>query len=162
MRFMREPKRQGKSAQYREQFDLVTARAVAKFNVLNEFCLPLVKVGGRFVAMKGMDPNEEIAEAAYSIETLARSYHKLHPLQLPDESERHIIVIDKEQNAERLSAEAGNTAETTTFVTVTKLNKANVSRGTISSFSFRRNLMVCGEFKVTKSSVMTKRFIEQP
>lgn len=85
----------GKSAQYREQFDLVTARAVAKLNVLNEFCLPLVKVGGRFVAMKGTDPNKEIAEAAYSIQTLGAKLSQIHPLQLPDESERHIIVIDK-------------------------------------------------------------------
>lgn len=86
----------GKKSQYREQFDLVTARAVAKLNVLNEFCLPLAKVGGRFVAMKGTDPKEEIAEAAYSTKLLGAKLAHIHPLQLPDnESARHIIVIEK-------------------------------------------------------------------
>ena len=89
----------GKKAQYREQFDLVTARAVAKLNVLNELCLPLVKVGGRFVAMKGMNPDDEMKEAAYSMELLGAKLSHVHPLQLPESgSERHIIVIDKVQS----------------------------------------------------------------
>lgn len=44
---------------YRDGFDLVTARAVARMAVLNEFCLPFTKVGGRFAAMKGSDPRRK-------------------------------------------------------------------------------------------------------
>ena len=47
---------------HRESFDVVTARAVARFNVLNELCIPLVKIGGYFVSMKGKNADEEIAE----------------------------------------------------------------------------------------------------
>src|SRR5262249_29980717 len=45
--------------EHRDQYDVVTARAVAKLAVLNEFCLPFVRKGGRFVAMKGSDLTEE-------------------------------------------------------------------------------------------------------
>lgn len=81
---------------YRDGFDLVTARAVARMAVLNEFCLPFVKVGGQFAAMKGSDPTEEIAEAARSLKELRGSLYKVHSFSLPvEESDRHIVVIDK-------------------------------------------------------------------
>ena len=60
----------GKNPQFREKFDVVTARAVAAMNVLTEFCLPLVKVGGQFVAMKSEKAPEEVKNAQYAIETL--------------------------------------------------------------------------------------------
>ena len=47
---------------HRESFDMVTARAVARANILNELCIPLVKVGGNFVSMKGKNAEEEINE----------------------------------------------------------------------------------------------------
>lgn len=81
---------------YRDGFDLVTARAVARMAVLNEFCLPFVKVGGQFAAMKGSDPTEEIAEAARSFKELRGSLRKVNSFSLPvEESDRHIVVIDK-------------------------------------------------------------------
>ncbi len=46
---------------HREQYDLVTARAVARMSVLSELCLPLVKVGGHFIAMKAAHANDELA-----------------------------------------------------------------------------------------------------
>ena len=49
----------GKNVDYREKFDAVTARAVAPLNTLLEYCLPLIKVGGVFVAYKGENCNEE-------------------------------------------------------------------------------------------------------
>lgn len=82
--------------QYRDQFDLVTARAVARLNVLNEFCLPFVKTGGLFAAMKGTNPAEEIDEAAKSLQVLQGSFLADHKLTLPvEQSERHIILIAK-------------------------------------------------------------------
>lgn len=80
----------------RDSFDLVTARAVARLSVLNEFCLPFAKPSGMFVAMKGTDPSEELQEAKRSLKELKGSYRETFQLELPIEhSERHIIVIDK-------------------------------------------------------------------
>lgn len=81
---------------YRDGFDLVTARAVARLAILNEFCLPFVKVGGQFAAMKGSDPSEEIQEAGRSLKELRSVLHKVHSFSLPvEESARHMVVINK-------------------------------------------------------------------
>ncbi|AWB46716.1 16S rRNA (guanine(527)-N(7))-methyltransferase RsmG [Paenibacillus sp. CAA11] len=80
----------------RDSFDLATARAVARMSVLNEFCLPFVKPGGIFVAMKGTDPSEELKEAKRSFKELKGIWRETFPFQLPHEqSDRHIIIIDK-------------------------------------------------------------------
>mgnify|MGYP001168818786 CR=1 FL=1 len=86
----------GRLAHHREKYDLVTARAVARLNVLNEFCLPFAKVGGYFAAMKGTNPQEEIDAALYSTNLLGGKMQQVHAFRLPiDQSERHIIVIEK-------------------------------------------------------------------
>lgn len=54
----------------REQFDLAVSRAVAKLNVLCEYCLPFVKIGGTFVAQKGPDIEEELKAAGHAIDVL--------------------------------------------------------------------------------------------
>ena len=80
----------------RESFDVVTARAVARLNVLSEFCLPLTKVGGLFLAMKGSSGEEELRESKKAIELLGGSILKTISFTLPDEQEqRQIIVIKK-------------------------------------------------------------------
>ncbi|MNS16968.1 Ribosomal RNA small subunit methyltransferase G [compost metagenome] len=82
--------------EHRDSYDLATARAVARLAVLNEFCLPFVKPGGVFAAMKGNDPEEEIKEAAYSMKELKGSFVESHNFNLPVEnSERHIVLIKK-------------------------------------------------------------------
>ncbi|MDF2647805.1 MAG: rRNA methyltransferase [Paenibacillus sp.] len=81
---------------HRDRYDLVTARAVARLNVLNEFCLPFVKLDGLFVAMKGADPAEELAEARFSLRELKGVVQDTFQFQLPVEnSTRHIISIRK-------------------------------------------------------------------
>ena len=60
----------GRSRQYREQFDLVTSRAVAKLSVLSEYCLPFVKTGGLFFAYKAGGSSDEAAQAKTAIEKL--------------------------------------------------------------------------------------------
>ncbi|MCQ4087759.1 16S rRNA (guanine(527)-N(7))-methyltransferase RsmG [Saccharibacillus sp. JS10] len=81
---------------YRDSFDLVTARAVARLAVLNEFCLPFVKPGGVFAAMKGTDPTEEITDSAKSLRELRGEITDVDAFRLPfDDSERHIIRILK-------------------------------------------------------------------
>lgn len=80
----------------RESFDVVTARAVARLNVLSELCLPLTKVGGLFLAMKGSSGEEELRESKKAIELLGGNILKTISFTLPDEQEqRQIIVIKK-------------------------------------------------------------------
>lgn len=82
--------------EYRDHFDLVTARAVAKLSVLNEFCLPFVKKGGFFIAMKGSEVDAEVAEASYSLSELKGKIGKIDRMELPyDHSLRHFIHIHK-------------------------------------------------------------------
>lgn len=81
---------------YREQFDVVTARAVASLNVLAEFCLPAVKVGGQFIALKASQSDNELAEADYAVTLLGGQVKQDLALTLPETQDpRHIIVIDK-------------------------------------------------------------------
>ena len=79
----------------RESFDYVTARAVARLNVLSELCIPYVKVGGYFVALKGND-KEEIDEARNAISILGGKIEKIINFLLPDDAgERNIVIIKK-------------------------------------------------------------------
>lgn len=80
----------------RDAFDLVTARAVARMAVLNEFCLPFVKNGGLFAAMKGSDPGEEIKESVRSMNELKAKLRDTYHFSLPlENSDRHIVVVNK-------------------------------------------------------------------
>ena len=80
-------------------FDVVTARAVARLNVLAELCLPLVKVGGTFVAMKGSSGSEELDEAKKGISILGGEIVDVIDIILPDEEEkRQLIIIYKEKD----------------------------------------------------------------
>lgn len=83
---------------YRESFDVVTARAVARMSILSEFCLPLVKVGGHFVALKALHAEEELKKGQKAITTLGGKIENKYTFTLPiEESERTIIVIKKEK-----------------------------------------------------------------
>lgn len=79
----------------REQFDLVTARAVASLQVLAEYCLPYVKVGGTFAAMKGPSCPEELAAAKNAIALLGGQVERVDEYTLSDGSVRHIAIIKK-------------------------------------------------------------------
>lgn len=78
----------------RESYDVVTARAVARLNVLAELCLPLTKVGGYFIAMKAQ-AKEEIEEAKNSISVLGGKLEKIIDLELPDMAGSRCIVVIK-------------------------------------------------------------------
>ena len=86
----------GKRAPYREGFDLVTARAVARMSVLSELCLPLVKVGGQFVALKAAQTENELAVSQTGIMTLGGQVAGDFSFNLPESNDpRHIVVVDK-------------------------------------------------------------------
>lgn len=79
-----------------ESFDYVTARAVARLNVLSELCLPLVKLGGYFIAMKGSSGKEELQEAQKAIKILGGQLENVITFELPDDAgKREILVIKK-------------------------------------------------------------------
>ena len=85
----------GRNKKYREKYDIVTARAVAKLSVLAEYCLPLVKVGGVFLAMKSHSEEEE-NEASKAIALLGGTIEKTDSFKLPGtDMERTIIVVRK-------------------------------------------------------------------
>lgn len=88
--------------EHRDQYDLVTARAVAKLNVLNEFCLPFARKGGTFAAMKGGNPSDELREAATSMRELRAKSIGVEAMQLPwEQSERHIVLLKKTDQTPR-------------------------------------------------------------
>ena len=86
----------GQDSTYREKYDWAMARAVAKMPVVSEYLLPLVRVGGKALAMKGEDAPAEVHSANDAIEMLGGHIRKLVPVNLPGVVEtRHLVVIDK-------------------------------------------------------------------
>ena len=81
---------------HREQYDLVTARAVARLSVLAELCVPLVKNGGLFTAMKAASAPDELKDAAPALSKLGVKEDSIHSFKLPvEDSERYIQVFRK-------------------------------------------------------------------
>ena len=86
----------GQNKDHREKYDLVTARAVARLSVLSEYCLPLVKQGGYFIAMKGSKFVEEIAEGRTAVGILGGEIISAEEVKLPGlDDGRAIIRIRK-------------------------------------------------------------------
>lgn len=88
-----------KDNNFRESFDVCTARAVARMNTLCEYCMPFVKIGGKFVAFKG-EGEEETLEAASAIKILGGKLEKIEKYNLAD-AKRTLIVIDKIKSTEK-------------------------------------------------------------
>ena len=85
----------GKNKLYREKFDIVTARAVAKMSVLSEYCLPLVKKDGYFVALKGPKAEDELDEGKKALAVLGGKLIKDEELTLPGTTEERTLVLVK-------------------------------------------------------------------
>ena len=86
----------------RNYFDVVSARAVARLNILCELCMPLVKIGGIFIAMKGEKSQEEINEARNAIKILGGKILDVISFELPDNiGQREIIVIEKIKDCDK-------------------------------------------------------------
>lgn len=89
------------AAAYRECFDIVSARAVASLPVLSELCLPLVRVGGQFIAMKGPGAKEEVLAAKHAIETLGARLEKQEETLLSDGAVRINVFYYKEKTTNK-------------------------------------------------------------
>ena len=84
------------AAAHCELYDTATSRAVAQLNVLCELALPLVKVGGQFLAMKSTDTEEEIASAKNAIRTLGGKIVSVKDYTIPTSTVTHrVVVIEK-------------------------------------------------------------------
>lgn len=86
----------GKKSKHRESYDYVTARAVARMSVLTELCLPLVKIGGHFIALKAQKADQELADAQKAITVLGGEFEQDIETELPvTHDERHLLIIKK-------------------------------------------------------------------
>ena len=81
--------------QWREKFDVVTARALARLNVLSELCLPFVKVGGTFVSLKGPDVAEEVKEGEAAVKKLGGKIERIEKIRKEDISTVEFSIEDK-------------------------------------------------------------------
>lgn len=83
----------------RESYDIVVSRAVARLNVLLEYMLPFVKIGGKCICMKAFDIEEELNAAKKAIEILGGEIEKIDTITLPNSDiQRKIIIIKKVKN----------------------------------------------------------------
>ncbi len=80
---------------YREKFDIATSRAVANMSVLAEYCLPYVKVGGKFIALKGPSVSEEIEESRNAISKLGGNLEGIFPVNIEETDLQHNLVVVK-------------------------------------------------------------------
>ncbi|MCR5439933.1 MAG: 16S rRNA (guanine(527)-N(7))-methyltransferase RsmG [Selenomonas sp.] len=85
-----------RNKKYREQFDIAVSRAVARLPVLCEYCMPFVKRGGKFLALKGMQYQEEENEAEKAIKVMGGSKVSTRPVKLPGlDDVRAVVEITK-------------------------------------------------------------------
>lgn len=98
----------GKNKNEREKYDIATSRAVAPLNILLEYLLPLVKIGGKCICMKGSNI-EEIENANNALKILGGEIEKIEKINLPDsDMERNIIIVKKVKNTpEKYPRKAG-------------------------------------------------------
>lgn len=85
----------GVNPQHRQQYDAVVSRAVANLAVLSEFCIPYVKVGGYFLAMKGPAAEEEIKSSKNAISTLGGKLEEVIEVEIEDSDLNHNLVVIK-------------------------------------------------------------------
>ena len=85
----------GKDKAFREQYDIVSARAVANLNTLGEYCMPFVRVGGYFAPMKSAKTDEEVAAARGAIKLLGGRIEKIKELNIDNCGERYVILTKK-------------------------------------------------------------------
>lgn len=93
--FAKERAEEAARKRWRETFDTAVARAVADLPVLAEYCLPLVNVGGVFVAMKGLSAQDEAARGAGAVKKLGGEVAGTRAFTLPDSSARELIFCTK-------------------------------------------------------------------
>lgn len=90
-----------RDSQYREQFDVVTTRAVSRLATIAEYMLPFVKIGGKAICMKGPNMEEEKEEAQKAIRVLGGKIEKVETLNINGELERNLIILKKVKSTDK-------------------------------------------------------------
>lgn len=85
----------GRHPEHRAQYDVAVARAVANLATLAEYALPFVRVGGLFIAQKGVDIDDELKQATHALKELGGRVREIVRVQLPGLEPRHLIVVEK-------------------------------------------------------------------
>ncbi len=89
----------GKNKKYRENFDIATSRAVANLSTLSEYLIPLVRINGKAICMKGSEIKEELETAKKAIEILGGKIEQEESFNLPNsDMKRNVIIIKKAKN----------------------------------------------------------------
>jgi 16S rRNA (guanine527-N7)-methyltransferase len=83
----------GRDKDLRAQFDISVSRAVARLSVLAEYCLPLVKKKGYFIALKGSKYKEELLEGEKALQILGGSVTSVKEVELPGLNDRRAIIV---------------------------------------------------------------------
>lgn len=92
----------GKNTKYREKYDIATSRAVSKLNVLLEYMMPFIKIGGRCICLKGPDIQSELKEAENAIKKLGGKINNVEEYILPNsDNKRTIVIIEKIENTKK-------------------------------------------------------------
>lgn len=97
----------GKNKEYREQFDLCVSRAVANLSSLSEYCLPFVKVNGRFISYKSGEIEEEVKNAKHSISVLGGKIADVHKFDLYEQKRSFVIINKVKQTPKAYPRKAG-------------------------------------------------------
>lgn len=93
----------GKNKDYREKYDIAISRAVAPLNILCEYCMPFVKKGGVFIAMKGPRGRDELEKSLKAIELLGGEVKEILDINIPESDIMHsIIVISKMKSIKKI------------------------------------------------------------
>lgn len=101
-----------RNKKYREKFDLATARAVARLPIICEYCLPFVKDGGTFIALKGRQYEEEATQAQKAIKVLGGEISDIMPVKLPEiDDKRAVIYIRKVKSTPKTYPRKAGTPE---------------------------------------------------
>ena len=87
----------GQDKQFRQQFDLVTARAVARMQVLAELTIPFLTLNGKLIALKASAADQEIEEAQNALKTLFAQVLETKDYQLPNGDGRNITIVQKKK-----------------------------------------------------------------
>ena len=108
----------GQDNNYRESYDIAISRAVSNLTVLAEYLLPLVKVGGKIICMKGPDIEEELKQAKSAIDILGGKFERCDNFCLPkSDISRNIIIINKiKETPKKYPRKAGTPVKTPLFI----------------------------------------------
>ena len=97
----------GRNKEYREQFDLCVSRAVANLSTLSEYCIPFVKVNGKFISYKSGEIEEEVNNAKHSISVLGGKVADVHKFDLYEQKRSFVIINKVKQTPKAYPRKAG-------------------------------------------------------